>query len=65
MIRAWQFAEQQPGQKRRLLNFLLASATWKDDELAAQFHEPFLLAEGTTFEGPRSPQVPASHVTMT
>jgi site-specific DNA recombinase len=40
------FAEQQPREKRRLLNFLLSNSVWKRGELTATFRQPFdLVAE--------------------
>ena len=35
------FARQAPGEKRRLLNFLLSNCTWKVGELRATFRHPF------------------------
>ena len=43
------FAQQEPREKRRLLNFLLSNCTWEDGEVVATFREPFdLLAETAT-----------------
>ena len=40
------FAQQEPREKRRLLNFLLSNCTWEDGEVVATFRQPFdLLAE--------------------
>ena len=40
------FAQQEPREKRRLLNFILSNCTWEDGEVAATFRQPFdLLAE--------------------
>jgi len=40
------FAKQEPGEKRRLLNFLLSNCTWEDGAAVATFRKPFdLLAE--------------------
>jgi hypothetical protein len=42
------FEQQQPREKRRLLNFLLSNCTWEDGEVVATFRQPFgLLAETT------------------
>jgi hypothetical protein len=42
------FEQQEPRQKRRLLNFVLSNCTWEDGEVIATFHQPFdLLAETT------------------
>ena len=43
------FAEQEPREKRRLLNFLLSNCTWEDGKVVATFHQPFdMLAETAT-----------------
>jgi hypothetical protein len=40
------FAQREPREKRRLLNFLLSNCTWKDGEFTAGFRQPFdMLAE--------------------
>src|SRR6185436_7149179 len=40
------FEQQQPREKRRLLNFVLSNCTWEDGEVVARFRQPFdLLAE--------------------
>jgi DNA invertase Pin-like site-specific DNA recombinase len=40
------FAQQEPREKRRLLNFLLSNCTWNDGVLIASFRQPFdMLAE--------------------
>src|SRR5258705_5860989 len=40
------FAEHEPREKRRLLNFLLSNCTWEDGEVVATFRQPFdMLAE--------------------
>ena len=40
------FAQQEPREKRRLLNFLLSNCTWEDGEVTATFRQPFdLLAK--------------------
>src|SRR5215472_11432701 len=42
------FAQQEPRQKRRLLNFVLSNCSWEDGEVRATFRQPFdLLAETT------------------
>jgi site-specific DNA recombinase len=42
------FEQQEPRQKRRLLNFLLSNCSWEDGEVVATFRQPFdLLAETT------------------
>ena len=42
------FEQQEPRQKRRLLNFLLSNCSWEDGEVIATFRQPFdLLAETT------------------
>ena len=44
----WLFEQQEPRQKRRLLNFLLSNCSWEDGEVVATFRQPFdLLAETT------------------
>ena len=35
------FERQSPGEKRRLLNFLLSNCSWKDGTLHAEFRQPF------------------------
>ena len=46
------FAQQQPQEKRRLLNFLLSNCTWEDGEVVATFRQPFdLLAETAVSAG--------------
>ena len=43
------FEQQEPRQKRRLLNFILSNCAWHDGEMVATFRQPFdLLAETTT-----------------
>jgi site-specific DNA recombinase len=40
------FAQQEPREKRRLLNFVLSNCTWEDGEVVATFRKPFdMLAE--------------------
>ncbi len=40
------FEQQQPRQKRRLLNFVLSNCSWKDGRVVATFRQPFdLLAQ--------------------
>src|SRR5262249_39020250 len=42
------FEQQEPREKRRLLNFVLSNCTWQDGEVVATFRQPFhLLAETT------------------
>ena len=42
------FEQQEPREKRRLLNFVLSNCTWEDGEVVATFRQPFdLLAETT------------------
>jgi hypothetical protein len=42
------YENQEPRQKRRLLNFLLSNCSWEDGEVIATFRQPFdLLAETT------------------
>lgn len=43
------FAEQEPREKRRLLNFLLSNYIWEDGKVVATFHQAFdMLAETAT-----------------
>ena len=35
------FKKQEPGEKRRLVNFLLSNSTWRDGTLSATFRQPF------------------------
>jgi hypothetical protein len=35
------FTEQEPREKRRLLNFVLSNCTWADGEVVATFRQPF------------------------
>ena len=42
------FEQQEPREKRRLLNFVLSNCAWEDGEVVANFRQPFdLLAEIT------------------
>ena len=42
------FEQQEPREKRRLLNFVLSNCTWEHGEVVATFRQPFdLLAETT------------------
>ena len=42
------FEQQEPRQKRRLLNFVLSNCSWENGEVVATFRQPFdLLAETT------------------
>ena len=47
------FAEQEPREKRRLLNFVLSNCTWEDGEVAAIFREPFDMLAETTLNAAR------------
>jgi hypothetical protein len=48
------FENQEPRQKRRLLNFLLSNCSWEDGEVVATFRQPFdLLAETTAIAATR------------
>jgi len=48
------FENQEPRQKRRLLNLLLSNCTWEDGEIVAAFRQPFdLLAETTRISATR------------
>jgi hypothetical protein len=43
------FANQEPREKRRLLNYVLSNCTWEDGEVVATFRQPFdILAETAT-----------------
>jgi len=43
------FLEQEPQEKRRLLDFVVSNSTWRDGELTATLRHPFdLLAETTS-----------------
>ena len=42
------FQRQEPGQKRRLLNFVLSNCFWEDGEVRATFRQPFDLLAQTT-----------------
>ena len=43
------FEQQEPREKRRLLNFVLSNCTWEDGEVVATFRQPFdMLAETVT-----------------
>ena len=35
------FAEQEPREKRRLLNFVLSNCSWEDGAVRATFRQPF------------------------
>jgi site-specific DNA recombinase len=41
------FKKQKPEEKRRLLRFVLSNCSWKDDELTANFRQPFDLLRVT------------------
>jgi hypothetical protein len=54
------FENQEPRQKRRLLNFLLSNCSWEDGEVVATFRQPFdLLAETTAIAATRKPTATA------
>ena len=40
------FEQQEPREKRRLLNFVLSNCTWEDGEVVATFRQPFDLLGG-------------------
>jgi site-specific DNA recombinase len=42
------FGQQEPREKRRLLNFVLSNCTWEDGEVVANFRQPFDLLAKTT-----------------
>ncbi len=42
------FEQQEPREKRRLLNFLLSNCSWEDGEVIATFRQPFDLLAQTT-----------------
>ena len=42
------FEQQQPREKRRLLNFVLSNCSWEDGEVVATFRQPFDLLAQTT-----------------
>ncbi len=42
------FENQEPCQKRRLLNFLLSNCSWEDGEVVENFRQPFDLLAKTT-----------------
>ena len=42
------FEQQEPREKRRLLNFILSNCTWQDGEVVATFRQPFDLLAQTT-----------------
>ena len=42
------FAQQEPREKRRLLNFLLSNCSWKNGEVIATLRQPFDLLAQTT-----------------
>jgi site-specific DNA recombinase len=42
------FEQQEPREKRRLLNFVLSNCTWEDGEVVANFRQPFDLLAGAT-----------------
>jgi len=42
------FGQQEPREKRRLLNFILSNCSWEDGEVVATFRQPFDLLAQTT-----------------
>ena len=42
------FEQQEPREKRRLLNFVLSNCSWEDGEVVATFRQPFDLLAQTT-----------------
>jgi site-specific DNA recombinase len=48
------FEQQEPREKRRLLNFVLSNCTWDDGEVVATFRQPFDLLAETTAIGARA-----------
>src|SRR4029077_8016762 len=42
------FAEQEPSEKRRLLNFVLSNCSWEDGAVRATYRQPFDLLTETT-----------------
>ena len=47
------FEKQEPGEKRRLLDFVLSNSTWADKVLTPEFRQPFYLladAAATTWD---------------
>jgi DNA invertase Pin-like site-specific DNA recombinase len=48
------FEQQEPREKRRLLNFVLSNCTWQDGEVVATFRQPFDLLAETTAAASRS-----------
>ena len=49
------FSQQEPREKRRLLNFVLSNCTWEDGEVVATFREPFDMLAETTSSAARAP----------
>ena len=47
------FEQQQPREKRRLLNFVLSNCSWGDGEVVATFRQPFDLLAQTTANATR------------
>lgn len=48
------FENQDPREKRRLLNFLVSNCSWRDGELTVKLRQPFdLIVETTTIEAKR------------
>ncbi len=47
------FEKQEPGEKRRLLDFVLSNCTWKNGELRAEYRQPFdLIADANKSKEP-------------
>jgi site-specific DNA recombinase len=46
------FARQEPGEQRRMLNFVLSNSTWKNNELFVAFRQPFDLIAKTATTAP-------------
>jgi hypothetical protein len=57
------FAKQEPGEKRRLLNFLLSNCTWEDGEVVASFRQPFDMLAETMASPLRSEAVNGTKIT--
>ena len=48
------FEQQQPREKRRLLNFVLSNCSWEGGEVVATFRQPFDLLAQTTVSATRA-----------
>ena len=44
------YRKQNPGEKRRLLEFLVSNCTWKDQQLSAEYRQPFNMLAVTATE---------------